>query len=125
MELLRAYIYRDPGEFIRATNLSLAKGNDPSLRGYWVTKDGLKLRPREMIDRHLMSCIKTIEKRCSHLRGIDIRKLGLMIAKNEYRKRDHDLFTREVARTLANNETYILMLREAMKRGLIEDGSSC
>jgi hypothetical protein len=113
MELIRAYWYRHPGEFEAAKNIAEAKLG--KLKGWWVTQDGVKLKPYMMRDSHLMNAIGVIEKRA---KGMPLRKVAIKILQGssllDFEGNEYD-----IARMLVIKETYLDMIEEAIERGLI------
>ncbi|SFJ63411.1 hypothetical protein SAMN02799624_05279 [Paenibacillus sp. UNC496MF] len=96
IELIDAYNYRHPGEFQAAINRQEAMRG--ALQTWWVTKEGVKLKPFQMTDRHLLSIIKMMEDQAE-------KRAVLHSAK----------------RILKSHATYKAAKREAIKRGLIQE----
>jgi hypothetical protein len=117
MELVRAYWYRYPGEFQAAINKQ--ESSKGALKGWWVTQDGVKLKPYMMRDSHLVKCLDLVEKRDAYpIRDIAIRLI------HGQRAKQFPYSERSIAKGVAERKTYILMVKEAIQRGLIEDEPS-
>lgn len=113
MELVRAYWYRHPGEFQAAINVQMARQG--GLTGWWVTQDGIKLKAHMMNDNHLLRAIAMIEKNEPKA----VRKLAMHVVRE--RLTGLETMERRAVVRLREKVTYINLVREAYKRGLIQD----